>query len=123
MSNPDHSNPAPRAQRLSLTSQRSLDLSGSSLVTDLSCCVGQRQLHTLCLSHCESLTDITGLTECSQLKSLYLSSNSKVLDITAIAQLRELETLDISSCNGLTHLPDQLCALERSALIYIHVQA
>ena len=71
---------------------------------DIARLAGYRQLHSLDLSQCRAITDISGLASLPQLECLELNFctllNSRQL--TVIAQLTQLRKLDLTGCSGVT---------------------
>ena len=58
-------------------------------------------LHTLDLSLCHSLTDVSALARCATLHTLTLTWCGNVREVSALAGCTALHTLDLSHCYGL----------------------
>jgi hypothetical protein len=61
-------------------------------------------VHTLALSHCSGLNDITALGGCGSLHTLDLSYCFGLVDISALGGCGSLHTLSLSSCRGLVDI-------------------
>ena len=107
----------PKAKHLSFSYQRddalitelvegrelhTLRLSMCTGVTDVSALVGCASLHTLDLSHCYEVRDVSPLAGCASLHTLVLSYCPGVTDVSALAGCASLHTLNLSSCDGVT---------------------
>ena len=78
----------PKAKHLSFSGQHE-----EALIPEL---VEGRELHTLRLSKCIGMTDVSGLAGCANLHTLDLSWCSRVTDVSALARCASLHTLDLS---------------------------
>merc|ERR1712086_163447 len=63
--------------------------------------VSKAWVHTLNLSCCQKLVDISALGGCGSLHTLNLSSCSGLVDISALGGCSSLRTLYLSCCSGL----------------------
>ena len=86
------------------THLRSLDLGGSSALTDLMPLAGLNALRSLNLSFCESLSDLTPLAGLKGLTSLDLSGFGRLTDLTPLAGLNGLRSLYLSGCKSVSDL-------------------
>ena len=84
----------PKAKHLSFSGQHE-----EALIPEL---VEGRELHTLRLSKCTGMTDVSGLAGCASLHTLDLSWCSRVTDVSALAGCASLHTLDLSWCSRVT---------------------
>jgi hypothetical protein len=81
-----------------------LDLRACRSLTDLSDLGELKSLTHLNLSSCGSLTDISALGELKSLTHLNLSSCGSLTDISALGGLKSLTSLHLSRCESLTDL-------------------
>ena len=86
----------PKAKHLSFSDQRE-----EALLTEL---VKERELHTLRLSNCTGVTDVSALAGCASLHTLDLSSCHEVKDVSALARCASLHTLNLSFCSRVTEV-------------------
>ncbi len=98
MNSPEHFKKLPELPQL-----RSLSLSHSRTLTDISPVARLTGLERLDLSTCEALRDLTPLASLSRLRQLDLS-DCNVTDISALAAASTLTELDITYCEGLSDL-------------------
>ena len=82
----------PKAKHLSFSNQR-WKARRSEVMTEL---VEGRELHTLRLSFCIGVTDVSALAGCASLHTLNLSCCCGVTDVSALAGWASLHTLDLS---------------------------
>ena len=82
-------------------SLHTLTLSGCAALTDISGLGQCGSLHTLDLSGCSELTDISGLGKCESLHTVNLSGCGGLTDVSGLGQCGSLHTLNLSSCDGL----------------------
>jgi len=82
-------------------SLHTLDLSGCKALTDISALGGCGSLHKLDLSGCKALTDISALGGCGSLHTLNLSSCRNLSNITGLGGCGSLYTLYLSFCRKL----------------------
>ena len=85
----------PNAKHLSFSDQRE-----EALITEL---VDGRELHTLRLSMCIGVTDLSVLAGCASLHTLNLSSCFRVTDVSALAGCASLHTLVLRGCSRVTY--------------------
>ena len=91
----------PKAKHLSFSPISSHLTFSQALITEL---VKGRELHTLRLSMCIGVTDLSVLAGCASLHTLNLSSCFRVTDVSALAGCASLHTLDLTRCSGVTDL-------------------
>ena len=88
----------PSARRLSFSNQRE-----EALITHLA---ERRDLHTLDLSNCSGVSDVSALASCANLHTLKLTGCFAVVDVSALASCSSLHTLDLSGCKGLANVSE-----------------
>ena len=79
----------PKAKDLTFSDQHE-----EALIPEL---VEGRELHTLRLSECTGMTDVSGLAGCASLHTLVLSYCDRLTDVSALAGCASLHTLNFSS--------------------------
>ena len=84
----------PNAKHLNFSGQHE-----EALIPEL---VKGRELHTLRLSDCIGMTDVSALAGSASLHTLELSDCSGVTDVSALAGCASLHTLDLRRCEGET---------------------
>jgi len=80
----------------------SLNLDRCKSLTDVSVLSELSQLTFLGLGWCESLTDVSGLSELSQLTYLFLSGCKSLTNVSGLSGPSKLTSLDLSGCESLT---------------------
>src|SRR6266567_122199 len=87
-----------------LTNLASLNLSGCRLLSDLTPLAALPGLKTLDLSSCQSITDLSPLAGLTQLTSLNLAGFTQVTDLHPLTILTQLHSLDLSRCTQVSDL-------------------
>ena len=80
-----------------------LSLSGNTFAS-LPEQVSKAWVHTLSLSNCRGLVDISALGGCGSLHTLDLNSCRGLVDISVLGGCGSLHTLDLSFCSGLVDI-------------------
>ena len=82
---------------------KSLDLSNTNVDNDfLNTLANSKSLHTLDLTGCYRVTDVSALGKCESLHTLDLTGCYRVTNVSALAGCASLHTLNLSYCRGVT---------------------